>query len=45
METKYEVEAEEKSHPETAPPWDPSHIQLTKADTIVDHEKYMLTGA
>jgi hypothetical protein len=32
-------------HPETAPPGDPSHMQLPKADTIVDAKKCLLTGA
>ena len=34
-----------KGHPETAPPGDPSHKQLPKADTSVNAKKSMLTGA
>jgi hypothetical protein len=32
-------------HSETAPPEDPSHTQAPNQDTIVDDEKYLLTGA
>jgi hypothetical protein len=32
-------------HPETAPPGDPSHIQLPNPDTIVDANKSLLAGA
>jgi hypothetical protein len=32
-------------HAETAPPGDPSHIQSPNTDTIVDSNKYLLTGA
>jgi hypothetical protein len=34
-----------KGHPETAPPWDPSHLQTPKLDVIVDAKKYLLIGA
>jgi hypothetical protein len=34
-----------KSHPETAPVGDPSHMLSPKADTIVNAKKFMLTGA
>ena len=33
-----------KVHPETAPPGDPSHIQSSNPDTIVDANKCLLTG-
>ena len=33
------------NHPETAPPRDPSHIQPSNPDTIVDVNKSLLTGA
>jgi hypothetical protein len=35
----------EKGYPETAPPWDPSHIQKPNPDIIVDAKKCLLTGA
>jgi hypothetical protein len=31
-------------HPETAPPWDPSHIQPPNPDTIAYARKTLLTG-
>jgi hypothetical protein len=34
-----------KGHPETAPPGDPSHIQLPNPGTIVDDKKCLMTGA
>ena len=34
-----------KSHPETSPPGDISHIQSPKIDSLVHSKKYMLTGA
>jgi hypothetical protein len=34
-----------KSHPETAPPRDPSHIQSPNLDSIADDHKCLLTGA
>jgi len=34
-----------ESYPETAPPGDPSHIQLPNPDNIADDKKCMLTGA
>jgi hypothetical protein len=34
-----------KGHPETAPPRDPSHIQLPNPDTIVESNKCLMTGA
>jgi hypothetical protein len=34
-----------KGHPETAPPGNPSHIQLPNPDTIIDAKMFMLTGA
>jgi hypothetical protein len=34
-----------KGHPETAPPGNSSHTQLPNADTIVDANKYLMTGA
>ena len=34
-----------KSHPETAPPGNPSHIQLPEPDTIVVAKKCLLAGA
>ena len=33
-----------KGHTETAPPGDPSHIQLPNQDTLVDANKFLLTG-
>ena len=36
---------ERKDHPETAPPGDPSHIQLPNPDTFVDTNKCLLKGA
>jgi hypothetical protein len=32
-----------KCHPETAPPGDPSHIQLPNSNTIVDAKKCLIT--
>ena len=49
--TKYsrnEISVEQKlrnGHPDTATHGDPSHIQTTNSDTIVDDKKYLLTGA
>ena len=34
-----------ENHPETALPGDPSHIQSTDPDTIVNAKKCLLTGA
>ena len=34
-----------KDHLETAPPGDPSHIQLSNPDTVFDANKFLLTGA
>jgi hypothetical protein len=34
-----------KGHPETAPPGDPSHMQLSNLDTIVEARKCLLKGA
>lgn len=31
-----------KNHPETAPSGDPSHIQISNPDTIIDTKKYLL---
>ena len=33
-----------ESHPETAPPGDPSHIQQPNTDTIANAKKGLLTG-
>ena len=45
--TKFGAETEErtKDHPETAPPRGPSHIQPPNPDTIVEANKWLLTGA
>ena len=44
--TKTNVEQKLKEvHPVTAPPGDPSHIQLLNPDTIVDANKCLLTRA
>jgi hypothetical protein len=34
-----------KGHPETAPPWDPSHLQTSYPKTIADAKKCLQTGA
>jgi hypothetical protein len=34
-----------KSHPETAPPRDLSHLQTPNPDTMADAKKHLLTGA
>jgi hypothetical protein len=43
-ETKLEAETEgrTKDHPETAPPWDPSHKQPPNPDTITYTKKSLL---
>jgi hypothetical protein len=38
-------DTETKHGAETAPPGDPSHIQLPNPDTVVDANKCLLTGA
>jgi hypothetical protein len=43
--TQRDLREEGPSHPETAPPGDPSHIQSPNPDTIVDANKCLLTGA
>ena len=45
METKCGAETEGKAASETAPPGDPSHIQLPNPDTIVFTGNCLLTGA
>jgi hypothetical protein len=34
-----------KDHPKTAPSRDPSHIHSSNPDTIVDANKYLLSGS
>jgi hypothetical protein len=43
--TKSEAETEVKTRPETAPPREPSHLQIPNAYTIADAKKHLLTGA
>jgi hypothetical protein len=42
--TKFRAKMEEKNHPETAPPRDPSHIQPPNPGTIAYARKILLTG-
>jgi hypothetical protein len=44
-ETRYGTETEGGGALETAPPVDPSHVQLPNPDTIVDANKCLLTEA
>jgi hypothetical protein len=44
METKCGAETEGKPI-QTVPPGNPSHIQSSNPDAIVDARKYLLTGA
>ena len=43
-ETKFGAEPARNDHPETAPPWDPSHIQPPNPDIIAYARKILLTG-